>query len=123
MLITKKGTPEHGFVVYMLIAAGETVAVPLAITDVDGNPVNITGYTMKMRIDFSSPLDLTTGNGGITIVSAVGGTAQINIPDNVSGVFTPGKYPFDFWTISGGGIAKRWMTGYFTVQPQITPIP
>jgi hypothetical protein len=104
------------------ITAGETVAESLAIAS-GGSPVNLTGYTLKMQINFPTPLLLTTGNSGITITDAAQGTAQINIADTASVLLSIGIYPYDFWMISGGGDATRILNGSFSVNQNIAPIP
>jgi hypothetical protein len=104
------------------IAAGETVAEALTIAS-GGAALNLTGYSLKMQIDFFTPLLLTTGNGGITITNASTGSAQINISDTTSSSFRTGGYPYDFWMISGAGVATRLFGGSFLVNQNITPIP
>lgn len=84
--------------------------------------MNLSGYSLKMQIQFVTPLLLTTSNG-IAITDAVNGVAQINISDTISAGLTIGTFPYDLWMISGSGVATRLLYGSFTVSQNITPIP
>lgn len=118
MIVTLSGTATN-----LAIAAGETVAESLTIAAA-GIALNLTGYTLKMQINFPSlPLLLTTTNGGIAITNATQGIVQINVADTVSDRLAVGTFPYDFWMISGGGIATRLLYGSFTIIQNITPIP
>jgi hypothetical protein len=118
MLVNTQGNANTGFLTTLSLPQGETVAQSVTVQN-----TNLTGYTLKMRINFSTPLDLTTNNGGITLPDAANGLAQINITDSATADFAPGSYPYDLWMISPSGIATRLLNGSFIVQPQITPIP
>jgi len=122
MNVINTGNPSGSVTTYLSIAAGETVAEAVTVV-VDGNPVNLTGYSLKMQIAFPTPLALNTGNGGITITDAAQGAFQINISDDISTLFWPGAYSFDAWMISGGGVATPLLAGLFTVTQAITVIP
>ena len=122
MQVTPVLNPSSGYTTYMAIAAGETVAEALTIAN-GSTPVNLTGYTLKMQIEFPTPLLLTTGNGGITLTNAVQGQAQINISDTTSATLPSGSFPYDLWMVSGGGVATRILSGLFTVSQNLAPIP
>ncbi len=122
MQITLAGSPNAGYVTSMSIAAGETVSESLTIAS-GGGPVDLTGYTLKMQVNFPEPLLLTTGNGGISVTNAAGGAAQINLSEAASAALAPGTFPFDLWMVSGGGQATRLLNGLFTVDQSLAPIP
>ena len=105
-----------------LIAAGETVAEAVTIA-AGGVLVNLTGYSLKMQINFPSPLLLDTGNSGITTTNATQGAAQINISSATTETFGASSGLYDFWMISGSGVATRLFGGLFSVNSSITPIP
>lgn len=107
----------------MQIIAGETVATEISVTDGNNDPINITGYTVKMQIDFEEPLLLDTGNSGITITDGPAGKFQINISDIESAALDVGSFSYDCWMISGGGVSTPLLNGVFTVTQNITPIP
>jgi len=122
LVVTLTGTVNTNLNVGMAMSAGETVATQITLSS-GGSPINLSGYSLKMQINFASPLELNTTNGGITIISASSGIVQINIADTVSEQFVTGNYPYDFWMISGGGIASRLLGGVFSVLQSISPIP
>lgn len=105
------------------LTQGESVSNQIAFTSDGTTALNLTGYAIKMRINFPTPLDLNTTNGGITITNAVGGLARINIADTVTEEFEIGTFPYDLFTISGSGQSICWFSGDFVVQAGITPIP
>jgi hypothetical protein len=106
------------FVLNMSMAVGEAVMETGIL-----RPFDLNGYQIKMQIDFAAPLVLSTGNGGIVITNPDAGEFQIKISSATSEQFQPGKYPYEFWVISGDGMADRLWAGNFTVLPSITPIP
>lgn len=105
------------------MSQSETVDNQLAFTTDGTAPFNLTGYTIQMQIGFPAPLLLNTTNGGITITSPpTDGLATINIADSISSEFPVGSYPYDLFTISGGGQSIRWFGGSFTVNQSETPL-
>lgn len=119
MQITVSGCPNTGnYITSMSIIAGETVAQSLSVAS-GGGPINLTGYTLKMQINFPTPLLLSTANGGITITDPTQGQAQINIAESVSAGLTVGRFAYEFWMISGGGAATPLLTGLFTVNQML----
>lgn len=105
------------------IKAGETVAQAIQFFVSRTVPLDLSGYTLKSQINFPTPLLLTTENGGITIIDAELGKVQINIDSETTADLPIGCYPYDLWTVSGGGEEKPWLCGTFSVVTSITPVP
>ena len=106
----------------MIITAGEYVAQALTVTN-NGVALNITGYSAKMRINLSTPLDLTTGNGGIILTTPASGILTINIPVATSVAMAPGSYPYDLWIEDASGHPTQLLAGNFVVNAAVTPLP
>jgi hypothetical protein len=105
------------------IKQGETINVQLAFTNPDGSALNITGYSLKMQVNFPTPVLFSTGNGGITITNAAGGLAMLNDTDLHTEAYPVGGYAYDVFTISGGSDSICYMQGIFNVLQSVTPIP
>lgn len=89
---------------------------------VDGNPVNLTSYTARMRVKniFKNfeVLHLTT-TSGITLGGAAG-TIDLNVSAADMTTVVPGKYSYDLELVSAGGVVTRLVKGTFTVTPEVT---
>lgn len=118
---TKSGG-STGYQTDVSIIAGETVALAANLS-LNGSPVNLTGYSLKMQINFQTPELLNTGNGGITITNAAQGAIQINMSSTLTAAFPRGSYPYDLWMVSGGGVETPLLTGNFSIAPSISPVP
>lgn len=92
---------------------------------INGSPMNLTGATIKMTIGFSTPLVLSTGNGGIEIVNAAAGQFQINLSSDETAAFVPGIYPYDMWIESQSSppVENQYVTGNISVIQSITVVP
>lgn len=104
------------------IFGGETVALAITIYDNTGTAIDISGYTFKMTIDFDTPVNLTTANGGITTVSAVNGQIQLNMSSSTTAVINPQDSDYDLWMISSGGITTPLIAGTFSVTTPETSV-
>ena len=89
---------------------------------VDGNPVNLTSYTARMRVknihkNFEV-LHLTT-TSGITL-GGVNGTIDLRASAADMEKVVPGRYSYDLELVSGGGEVTRLIKGTFIVTPEVT---
>jgi len=120
------GDADSNLTANMQLSVGESVSTQLQLfTGIPPNNtvIDLTGFTIKMQINFPTPLLLNTGNGGIVIPDALNGIMQINIADTVSNQFVVGVYPYDIFTIDEANNAMCIMGGVFTVLQSVTPIP
>lgn len=103
---------------------GATFIREIAVTDADGNPVNYTGFEAEMQVrkthgDPTSVVDLTTGNGRITIVGAAG-QVKIMLTDEETAQITPRSYVYDLLLVTPTGEKDRILEGQFIVTPGVT---
>lgn len=106
----------------LTLSQGEGVSTPVIISiglPPNTTPINLTGYSVEMQINFPALLLLTTSNGGITLPDAAAGETQINISGTMSNGFPIGEYPYDFWIISPDNTPWRIFGGLFTVLQSI----
>ena len=122
--VTVPGDQNNNLNIGLQLSAGETVATQLTISSgYPAVPIDLTGYTVKMQIGFSSPFLMDTGNGGITIVDAANGIIQINITAIQSEIFPIGGFPYDLFILSSSdNNVVRLIAGLFTVLQSVTPI-
>lgn len=105
----------------MVVLKGTTFRRPFTLKDAGGVPVNLTGYTARLRVygGRGSPsvlLTLTTdAGGGITLGGAAGTvTVVISAAATAALDFTSGFYTLE---LDQAGEVDRWLEGEFTVQP------
>jgi hypothetical protein len=91
---------------------------------IDGNYVNVTGYTAAMSVknsptSTSTIISLTSSNGRITV-----GTTDGKFTLSLSAVTTTGlaagQYVYDLEVTSPGGVVTRLLEGGFTVYEGVT---
>ncbi len=122
LISTSQNGYGTGFLTDISIIAGETVAISLVVST-NGAPINLTGYSLEMQIQFPTPLLLDTDNGGITITNAAQGQTQVNISAEDSAALAQGSFAYDLWMKSGSGVNTPLLKGTFKVAPNISPVP
>ena len=110
------------------IWVGSTITEPFAVLDSNSAPVDLTGYKGKLtatRDDepvFTSVIDATTENGGLTI-DGPNGTVTYNMPSDASAALTVAAdgeaWPFKLLLIQPGtpDIVDRIVQGYVIALP------
>lgn len=106
---------------------GSAPAFPLAVTDENGAPVNLTGSTLWMtcktatsEFDGDAIFQKVTGSG-ITLISATGGTALVQLTTADTADLTAGKsYYFDLQLLLPGGELQTILAGYFRAKTRVT---
>ena len=118
--------------VYNIIAdQGSTLSRTFTWTDSNGSPVNLTGYTARMKVrkiypatllvsaHADSPVISITSASEITI-TALTGTLDVVIPATTMAAVTPGFYEYDLEVVSGGGEVTKISRGKFEVRAEAT---
>lgn len=101
-------------------------ASPLITVTNNSVPINLTGYVVKMTIDFGTEsLVLSTTNSGITLTDAAAGEFTINMTSTVTAAWDAGEYPYDIWLESQTSppVENQYATGTITVNASITSVP
>ena len=110
------------------INQGATWQIEVEYLDPDGDPVDLTGYEIRMQVrstyadqdGSNTPLvDLSIGSG-VTVTSAVGGTFRLTIDRDDSVALPPGNWVYDMEIESAGGQVTRLFYGRALVRPEVT---
>ena len=102
----------------ILIDQGTTFSTVINLTNEDGNPIDLTGYTgdAEMRKHYTSSnsqsfsISLGGNNGTVTLSLTAGQTANL----------TAGRYVYDVEVTSGANVVSRIVEGIVTVTPEVT---
>lgn len=108
----------------LTIEQGTTFSVTLTYTDVDGIPIDLTGYSARMQIrstvDSTITIhELTTALTTITLGGAAG-TVLLEISDSDTESFTFSVAVYDLELISAGGVVSRLVEGKVTLSKEVT---
>ena len=103
----------------IVVDQGTTFTTTLNLTDDNGLPIDLTGYTVKSQIKrwytSSTSVSFTTTvpqpNNGIIILSLVA---------NTTGSMSYGRYVYDVITVSSTNVVTRVVEGILTVTPEVT---
>lgn len=93
---------------------GATLTEPLALTNRDGTPTDLSGATItwmaKSRIDdadVAALITATTGNGRIVVDDAPGGLLHLDVPASVTDSLDPGQvYAWTLQIFVGGAVVR-----------------
>ena len=86
--------------------------------DSSGNPINTTGYTVKLQIrnqvDNSLVLGITNGSG-ITLTTPASGITTYQVTGTQTAAISVGTYYYGIKATSAGGINYDWADGTVTI--------
>lgn len=102
----------------LVIDQGSTFTTDLSMTDDEGDPLNLTGYTSNSQIRRW----YTSSNASATFTTSINGNAGVvtlSLTANQTSNITAGRYVYDV-EISDGAIISRIVEGTVTVTPQVT---
>jgi hypothetical protein len=100
----------------LVIDQGSTYSVTINLDDVNGDPINVTGYTsraqMRKHYTSSNAVSFTTSmaNGALTMSLTSSQTANI----------VSGRYVYDAELIDSSSNVTRIVEGIVTVTPEVT---
>jgi hypothetical protein len=108
-------------------ATNEDFRQAFALTDSDGNPVDLTGGSLKITFDGlanthrgTAALEASTANGRIVLANAGLGQFEINVPTAVLHTIPPGVYRHDLLLTLSGRVKRVW-EGTLTLAEGVTP--
>lgn len=101
---------------------GDTYANVVTIKSSDGNPVNLTGYTIVMTVDRRrEPTDNTTMVFQITGVLTEPTLGRVSFtPTSLNAATAAGTYYYDIQLTSGTGVIKTAGAGKYVFKQDIT---
>jgi hypothetical protein len=76
---------------------------------------------MQLRTSYSAAsasLELTTGNGRISLTNA--GVITVSLTATETAALAAGRYVYDLEMVSSGGLVTRLLEGVVTVSPEVT---
>lgn len=102
----------------LMVDQGSTFSTTLNLTDDDGDPVNLTGFTAagQIRKHYSSSNSVSFN---ITLGGA-NGTVTLALTSNASANIISGRYVYDVEVTDASGTVTRLFEGIVTVTPQVT---
>ena len=110
---------KYGF----MLDQGATWRTVLAV-DVDGIPLDLTGYTARMQarstVTDAETVFSWTSTGGELLIDGPAGTITLNIPDTVTAAYAAGAYVYDLEIESADGTTTRLLQGPFTISAEVT---
>jgi hypothetical protein len=105
----------------LYVDAGSTYSNIITVTASNGQPLNLTGYTVasQMRKSYQS----STAYAFVSnIQSAANGQIRLQLTDEQSALIPGGRWLYDVEITSSSGVTTRVVEGIVTVTPQITQI-
>ena len=102
----------------ILIDQGTTFSTVINLTDDNGEPVDLTGYTgdseMRKHYTSSNSQSFSVSLGGTL------GTVTLSLTSGQTANLTPGRYVYDVEVTSGANVVSRIVEGIVTVTPEVT---
>lgn len=100
------------------IDQGTTFSTVISLTDDNGEPIDLTGYTgrSQMRKHYTS-----SNSQSFTVsLSNTSGVVSLSLTATQTANLTPGRYVYDVEVVSGANIVSRIVEGIVTVTPEVT---
>jgi hypothetical protein len=103
---------------YIVIDQGADYSTSIDVTDNNGDPVDLTGYSgaAQMRKHYTS----TNAHAFSVSIANAAGVVTLSMNAAVTGNITPGRYVYDCELTDGTGTVSRLVEGIVTVTPQVT---
>jgi hypothetical protein len=105
----------------IIVDQGTTFNITLNLTDDNGLPINLTGYTVKSQIR-----RWYTSSNSISFVATIPqpntGVIILSLDANTTAGMYYGRYVYDVLTISATNIITRVVEGILTVTPEVTQL-
>lgn len=103
----------------LYIDQGSTFSAIITLTNQDGTPMNLTGYSVasQFRKSYASSTGYTFT---ATIYNAATGQVRLQLPANTSSAIPAGRYLYDIEITSGSGEKLRALEGILILTPEIT---
>jgi len=95
--------------------------------DIDGTPIDITGYSAQMDIvagfdDITPQISLSTGNGRIVLADPTNGILDLSIAGADTALLTPGSYYYDLLMTSASSEKTSLLNGKIQILPRVTGV-
>lgn len=100
------------------IDQGTTFSTTISLTDDNGEPINLTGYSgrSQMRKHYTS----SNSQSFSVSLSNTSGVVSLSLTATQTANLIPGRYVYDVEVISGANAVSRIIEGIVTVTPEVT---
>ena len=102
----------------IIIDQGTTFSTIINLTDDNGDPIDLTGYTgdseMRKHYTSSNSQSFSISLGGTS------GTVTLSLTAAQTANLTPGRYVYDVEVTSASNVVSRIVEGIVTVTPEVT---
>jgi len=105
----------------LYIDAGADYSIIVTANQGNGDPLNLTNYTVKSQIR-KSYASATAYNFTATIYAATAGKIRLSLTSTQTSAIKPGRYLYDVEITSNTGEKRRVLEGIIIITPEITQI-
>ena len=104
----------------IVVDQGADYSASIDVTDIDGDNINLTGYTGagQIRKSYSS----TTAVNFAVSVDSDNGVLNISLTNTQTNAMKAGRYVYDVEITSSGGTKTRVLEGQIEITPGVTTI-
>lgn len=105
----------------LYIDAGADYSIIVTANQGNGDPLNLTGYTVKSQVrkSYASP---TAYDFTASIFAATSGKIRLSMTAAQTSAIKPGRYLYDVEITSAIGEKRRVLEGIIIITPEITQI-
>ena len=105
----------------LYIDAGADYSIIVTANQGNGDPLNLTGYTVKSQVrkSYASP---TAYDFTASIFAATSGKIRLSMTAAQTSAIKPGRYLYDVEITSANGEKRRVLEGIIIIPPEITQI-
>ena len=105
----------------LYIDAGADYSIIVTANQGNGDPLNLTGYTVKSQVrkSYASP---TAYDFTASIFAATSGKIRLSMTATQTSAIKPGRYLYDVEITSANGEKRRVLEGIIIITPEITQI-
>lgn len=104
----------------LVIDQGADFSVTITISDVNNDPLNLTGYTGRAHLRKSYGSNTHTAFTVTFNADRTTGEITLGISSAVTTDLRAGRYVYDVEIVSGSGVVTRVLEGIVTVTPEVT---
>ena len=104
----------------LFVDQGTDFYTNMDLTNDDGTPMGVAGYTFTGQIRKSYYSKNPTANLVITVVNSTTGNLSITMNSAVTSNISPGRYVYDIKMSDTSNVTVRIMEGIVTVTPQVS---
>ena len=104
----------------LFLEQGSDYSTSITLTDVNGDPYDLTNYTAKSQVKKSYYSSNTTANFVITINDPTSGVVAISLDSANTANIAAGRYVYDVLIKNSSNNITRVLEGIVNVLPQVT---